>query len=66
MIMGEPNEDLQYFLELQKQRSNNKKEEEGELVQAKQKTLKPLYFQISYVPHFLLVLNNLKSYKSAT
>jgi hypothetical protein len=29
MIMGEPNEDLQYFLELQKQISNNKKGRRG-------------------------------------
>jgi hypothetical protein len=65
MIMGEPNEDLQYFLKLQKQRSNDKKEKEDDLVQGKKKTLRPLYFQISYLPHFLLVLNNLKSYESA-
>jgi hypothetical protein len=26
------------------------------------KTFRPIYFQISYLPHFLFVLNNLKSY----
>jgi hypothetical protein len=48
MTMGEPSKNLQYFLELQKQ-SNKKK---MNLFKEK-KTLKSLYFQISYLPHFL-------------
>jgi hypothetical protein len=42
-----------------------KKQEEDELVQREKKTFIPLYIQISYLPHFLFVLNNLKSYGNA-
>jgi len=37
-----------------------KKQEEDELVKKENKTFKPPYFEISYLPHFIFVLNNLK------
>jgi hypothetical protein len=39
-----------------------KKQEKDELVHIENKTFRPLYFQISYILHFLFVLNNLESY----
>jgi hypothetical protein len=41
-----------------------KKQEEDELLQREKKTFKLLYFQISYLSHFLFVLNNVKNYGS--
>jgi hypothetical protein len=46
--------------------ATTKKEEEDELVQGERKTFGPPYFQISYLLHFFFVLNNLKTYESAT
>jgi len=63
MTTCELGDDLQYFLELQKQRLVTKTQEKNELVQEK-KTFKSSYFQISYLHHFLFILNNLKSYES--
>jgi hypothetical protein len=40
------------------------KQEEDELVIREKKTFRPPYFQISYLPHFLYVLNNLKIYEN--
>jgi hypothetical protein len=37
MIMGEPNEDLQYFLEFQKQRNNNKRKKRMSLFKERKK-----------------------------
>jgi hypothetical protein len=39
MIMGEPNEYLQYFLELQKQKNNNKEGRRGETCSRKKKNI---------------------------
>jgi hypothetical protein len=39
-----------------------KKQEKDEVVHRENKTFRPPYFQISYILHFLFVLNNLKSY----
>jgi hypothetical protein len=61
MTIGEWSENLQYLLELQKQRNQKR----IELVQRGKKNLEPPYFQISYLYHFLFVLNNLKIYRSA-
>jgi hypothetical protein len=60
MTTGEPRKNLQYFLELQKQSSKKRMNMFKE-----KKTFKPLYFQISYLPHILFVLNNLKNHGSA-
>jgi hypothetical protein len=60
MTTSEPSENLQHFLELQKQTSKKKMN----LFKEKKKTFRPPCFQISYLPHFLFVLNNLKSYGS--
>jgi hypothetical protein len=46
--------------------ATTKKEEEDELVRGQKKTFGPPYFQISYLFHFFFVLNNLKTYESAT
>ncbi len=40
----------------------NKEARRGWACSKKKKTFKPIYFQISYLPHFLFVLNNLKNY----
>jgi hypothetical protein len=58
--MGEPSENLQYFLELQKQRSKKRMS----LFKEKKK-IRPLYFQISYFLQFLFILNNLQNSRSA-
>jgi hypothetical protein len=57
MATCEPSENLQYFLKLQKQRSKKRMS-----LFKEKKTFRSPYFQISYLPHFLFVLNNLKSY----
>jgi len=59
------NETKLYFLELQKQRNKKRMrllQEKDEVVHKENKTFRPPYFQISYILHFLFVLNNLKSY----
>jgi hypothetical protein len=61
MTTSEPNENLQYFLELQKQRSKKRMS----LFKEKKIIFRPPYFQISYLLHFLFALNNLKSYGNA-
>jgi len=50
MTIGEPNENLQYLLELQKQRNKKKMS----LFKEEKKHLDPLYFQISYLSYFWL------------
>ncbi len=62
MTMGELSENLQYFLELQKQRSKKRMSLFNEYIYI----FRPPYFQMSYLPHFLFVLNNLKNYGNAT
>ncbi len=64
MTMGEPNENLQYLLDSKNKEATIKKEKQDEFVRGK-KIFRPFFFQISYFLHFLLVLNNLKSYESA-
>jgi hypothetical protein len=62
MTIDELSGNLQYILKLQKQRSKKRMS----LFKEKNKIkIRPPYFQISYFPHFLFVLNNLKSYENA-
>jgi len=42
--------------------SKNKEARRGWACSKEKKTFRPLYFQISYLPHILFVLNNLKNY----
>jgi len=59
MTMGEPSENLQYFLKLRNQRRQKKMS-----LFKEKKESKSCYFQISFLLNFLFVLNNLKSYGS--
>jgi hypothetical protein len=54
MTISEPNEDSQYILEFENQRSNNKNEEEDELVQGERKHF--YYFTLKYHMFFISCL----------
>ncbi len=58
--MGEPNEDLQYLLDLQKQKNNNNKEEEDELVQGEEKNISTSLLSNLMSPSFLSCFEQFK------
>jgi hypothetical protein len=58
MTIGDQVKIYNTFLEFQKQRSKKRMS----FFKERKKTFRPPYFQISYLPHFLFVLNNLKSF----